>query len=298
MKTFRIFIRGIRDALKSVLRNFSLSLASIISVSITLFIVAMAVLLSRNVLKFTDDLESDVTMVIFVKDVSEEENKSIEDKIKAIRNVDKVRYKSKIETKNEMIEENETFKNIFKDWKDEELPLKNSFLVQVKDLKSINDTANKIKAIDGVSSVNYGEQMTHKMVNTFDLIKKAMYIMVAILVVVTILLMMNTIKLTIYSRKREIEIMRVVGASNTMIRFPFVIEGMVLGLIGTIIPIFLSLYLYSHLYNKMGGIIFSSMIRLVPPREITGVVIVPLILIALLVGIFGSGSAVRKYLKI
>ena len=136
------------------------------------------------------------------------------------------------------------------------------------------------------------------MLGTFEIVNKLMYATVVILIVVTIFLIINTIKLTIYSRKREIEIMRVVGASNFAIKFPFVIEGMVLGFIGSIIPILLTIYLYSYAYNRLQGNVYSNIIKLMSPNSLVYIVSLILVIIGVIVGMLGSSGAVRKYLKL
>ena len=132
----------------------------------------------------------------------------------------------------------------------------------------------------------------------FSVLEKAMLIAMIALVLVTLFLITNTIKITIYSRKKEIEIMRLVGASNFSIKQPFVIEGFVLGLLGSLIPIGITLYGYSALYNRFNGQLFSPFIKLIPPVPFVYTASLVLLAIGILVGMFGSWRAVKKYLKI
>ena len=296
MQIFRMLQRGIRDAFKSVVRNFSLSIASIICVSITLFIVSVAIILTANVNNFSTNIKQDVTIIAFLEKKSDKN--AIRKELKALKNVSKVEFVSKVDAKKELSESSSQFKEWLKDWNDEDLPLKDSFKIKVKDLKQINDTVSKIEVIKGISSINYGKTTIEKMLSTFEVVNKLMYVTVIILIVVTIFLIINTIKLTIYSRKREIEIMRVVGASNFAIKFPFVVEGMVLGFIGSIIPILLTIYLYSYVYNRFQGNIYSNIIKLMTPNSLVYFVSLILVIIGVIVGMLGSSGAVRKYLKL
>ena len=296
MQIFRMLQRGIRDAFKSVVRNFSLSIASIICVSITLFIVSVAIILTANVNNFSTNIKQDVTIIAFLEKKSDKN--AIQKELKALKNVSKVEFVSKVDAKKELSESSSQFKEWLKDWNDEDLPLKDSFKIKVKDLKQINDTVSKIEVIKGISSINYGKTTIEKMLSTFEVVNKLMYVTVIILIVVTIFLIINTIKLTIYSRKREIEIMRVVGASNFAIKFPFVVEGMVLGFIGSIIPILLTTYLYSYVYNRFQGNIYSNIIKLMTPNSLVYFVSLILVIIGVIVGMLGSSGAVRKYLKL
>ncbi len=300
MKLFRMFGRNIRDAFKSVGRNFSLSIASISCISITLIVVGLALILSFNVNNFSKIIKNDVTVVVFLEtDTTKEDFENIiKNKIITIDNVDSIELKSKEESKKEMMEEDDIFKATMETWPQDENPLRDSYLIKVKDIEQIKDTVEKIKAIDKVEVVDYGEGMVEQLIEAFRLIEKITIIIVAILVVVTVFLIMNTIKLTIFSRKREISIMRLVGASNLTIKVPFVIEGMLIGALGSIIPIIVVVYGYIAFYDNFGGRLFSPLIRLISPEPFIFAIAGIVLLIGILVGMFGSSRAVRKYLKV
>lgn len=299
MKPFRMFIRSIRDAFKSVFRNFSLSLASISCISITLVIVAIAILVSLNINNFTKLIKEDVTIVIFVdNEVPDQGITSIRNQLEAIDNIASIEYKSKSQLKEEMQASSETLDAIMEDWTLEENPLKDTFEVKVDDIEIIDDTATRIEKIEGVDSINYGETMVNKFLSAFRMIEKGTILAVILLILVTIFLIVNTIKLTIFSRKREISIMRLVGASNFTIKIPFVIEGMILGLIGSIIPILLVIYGYYALYNHFDGQLFSPLIKLITPEPFIYLVSLIVLVIGMVVGMIGSYKAVRKYLKV
>ena len=299
MKPFRMLGRNIRDAFKSVFRNFSLSLASISCISITLIIVAIAMLASLNVNNFTKVIKEDVTIVIFVdRDVKEEQVGTIKAKIEQIDNIAGIEYKSKAELKKEMEETSSVLKSTMADWSEEENPLKDTFQVKVKDIEQIGETAKTIEKIEGIDSVNYGETMVNSSLKVFKAVEKGTIVGVLALIIVTIFLIVNTIKLTIFSRKREISIMRLVGASNITIKMPFVIEGMVLGLIGSILPILLVIYGYFAFYKHFGGQMFSPLIRLIKPEPFSYIVSGIILIIGIIVGMIGSNQAVRKYLKV
>ena len=266
MKSFRMTIRSFRDAFKSVVRNFSLSLASITCITITLIIIAASFLISENVRNFTTLIEKDVTIVAFLdNDTTELDRENFEDNLKKMDNIDYYNYTSKQEVKDNMAKDYESLKDVLDNWDNTENPLKDTYTIKVIDVNNIRKTAEEIKALDKVSSVQYGEGLVEKMLSAFRAVEKITLIAALALVVVTIFLIINTIKLTIFSRKQEIYIMRLVGASNMRIKLPFVIEGIVLGIIGSFIPIIVIIYGYIALYNKMGGVLFSSLIKLVKP---------------------------------
>ncbi len=299
MKLFRMLGRSIRDAFKSVIRNFSLSLASISCITITLIIVAIAIIASFNVENFTKEIERDMTIVVFLNNNADEEDvKTTEKEIKKLSNVEKYTYQSKVEVKEQMQKESDVFKTVLDGWDENESPLKDTFQVKVKDITKIKKTANTIKNMDNVSVVRYGEGYVDKMITAFSSIQKVTYGIVIALILVTIFLIINTIKLTISARHREIEIMRVVGASNLSIKIPFIIEGMILGLFGSIVPVLITTYGYLAFYEHFNGYLFSELIKLIKPEPFIYSTSLIVIVIGVIVGMIGSASAVRKYLKI
>ena len=299
MKLFRMLGRSVRDAVKSVIRNFSLSLASISCITITLIIVAIAIIASYNVQNFTKQIEKDMTIVVFLdNEATEEDVKEVEKELKSIKNVEKYSFKSKQDIKEQMQEESEVFNTVLKNWSDEESPLKDTFQVKVKDIEEIKKTANKIERVDKVSVVRYGEGMVDKMVSAFSSVEKVTYGIVIALVLVTVFLIVNTIKLTISARRREISIMRLVGASNFTIKTPFIVEGMILGLLGSIVPVIITTYGYLAFYKHFDGHLYSKLIELIQPEPFIYTVSLMVLGIGIIVGMVGSASAVKKYLKI
>lgn len=297
MRAFRIFFRSIRDALKSVVRNFSLSFASIMCTTITLILVAVAVVAAANVNNATKLIEDELTIVTYLKkDVIEEQIDNIKSEISSYKNVEEVTFKSKDEWKLEMSEYDDSFKTVL-DYLDEN-PLMDSFVLKVNDVKKLSETSEYIKAINGVDTVKYGEGMVEQVISVFDIVQKIVVVVVIALVVVTSFLISNTIKLTIFSRRNEIEIMRLVGASNITIKLPFLFEGFIIGLIGSIIPVCITIYGYVILYSRMHGKLFSNMIMLIKPYPFVFWVSLIVIAIGALVGMYGSIKAVRKYLKV
>ena len=299
MKKIRIIGRNIRDAFKGVFRNFSLSLASISCITITLIVVAVSIVLSYNVDNFTNLVEKDITIVAFLdNDIPENDIEDIKDEISTINNVQKYEFISKKDITKYMMESSDIFDSIMKNWSDEENPIQNTFQIKVKDINKIDKTAKSIKKIEGITLVKYGEGMVDQLVSVFDIVHKICLVAVVALILVTAFLISNTIKITIASREREIGIMRLIGASNLNIRFPFIIEGLLLGALGSIIPILITIYGYKALYSNFGGQLFSPFIKLIPPTPFIYWASLILLGIGVLVGMFGSWRAVRKHLKI
>ena len=299
MTIFRMIGRGIRDAFKSVFRNFSLSLASISCITITLVIVAISIIASFNVENFAKKIESDLTIVVFMENnADEKEVDNAKKEIERMDNIDSYKFESKNRVKDEMSKQSDVFDAVMKEWDDESNPLRDTFQIKVKDVEKIKTTAKQLKKMDKVAVVRYGEGMVDKLINTFSSVEKVAYGVVIALVIVTIFLIINTIKLTIFSRKREISIMRLVGASNFSIKTPFIIEGMVLGLIGSIIPVILTTFGYFTFYKHFDGYLFTQIIELIKPEPFIYYASGLVVIIGILVGMIGSAGAVRKYLKV
>ena len=302
MKIFRIFGRSIKNAGKSIFRNLSLSIASVTCAVITLVLVSIGMLISYNINKVTKNIENELTIVIFMdKDINESElNKTKEDLMK-IDNVKSVKFNSKEDIKNNMASESETFNKIISTWEEGENPLQDSFIVDLKDAKDINETATTIKNMEKVSLVKYGETTVNDLINIFEAIKKFTIGLVIGLILVTAFLRNNTIKITIFSRKREIDIMRLVGTSNIVIKLPFFIEGFFIGLLGSIIPVIFTIFGYTYAYNSLSRVNlsnFMNLISLANPNEIIYKVSLAIIVVGTVIGALSSVRAVRKYLTI
>lgn len=299
MKLFRILGRNIRDGFKSVGRNLSLSIASISCITITLLIVAVALVASYNVENMTKLIKEDFTIVAFVDtSATDEQINELEKNIQTYKNVESVDHETKVEIADEMKNTSDSLSAIIDSWSDDTNPLYDTLLIKVKDTEKISKTADQVNELELVKEVKYGQGMVESLLSVFKVLEKAMIIAMVALVFVTLFLITNTIKITIFSRKREIEIMRLVGASNFSIKQPFVIEGFCLGFLGSLIPITVTLYGYSALYKHFNGQLFSPFIKLVPAEPFIYIVSLILLGLGIVVGMFGSYRAVRKYLKI
>ena len=299
MKTLRIIGRNIRDAFKGVFRNFSLSFASISCITITLIVVTISIILSDNVDNFTNLVERDVTIVAFIDNEADDSKiEEIREEISSLNNIEEYEFRSKEEITNEMRDSSDVFDSIMGNWTDDENPIQNTFQVKVTDINKIDNVAKKIEKIEGITLVKYGEGIVEQLISTFEVIHKVCIGAVIALILVTAFLISNTIKITISSRQREIGIMRLIGASNLNIRIPFIIEGLLLGLLGSIIPVALTIYGYNSLYHHFNGQLFSPFIKLIEPVPFVYYTSLILVGIGILVGMFGSWRAVRKHLKI
>ena len=297
MKAIRIIIRSFRDSFKSVVRNFSLSFASIMCATITLILVAVSIIFAANIENMTKLIEDELSIVVYLnKNADEKTVDNVKNDIASQDNVSEIQYISKDERKLELTNSSDTLGTALNYL--EENPLLDSFIIKVENIEYLKDTAEYIKTISSVETVKYGENMVDNVISIFKIVEKVVIVVVIALVLVTAFLISNTIKLTIFSRRNEIEIMRLVGASNVSIKLPFIIEGFIIGVIGSIIPICVTIYGYVILYSQLGGQIFTNMLILIKPYNFVFWVSLVLVGVGAIVGMYGSLKAVRKYLKI
>ncbi len=298
MKALRILVRNIRDAFRSIWRNFALSLASITAITVTLIVVAFSLILTYNVNYTAEIMASNIEIIVFLeKEIDEETIAEVENEINSLDNVESFIFKSRLEIAEEYMSESDVFAAIMESWEEDEIPLQDTFIVKVNDNEKIGDTANEINELEKVDSVNYGRGMVEQLFGIFDIIQSGSLIAVGALILVTGFLISNTIKITIFSRRKEIEIMRLVGASNLNIKIPFMFEGLFLGIIGAVIPVALTFYGYHRLYEYDLSLIMP-ILTLIEPTPFVYQVAGILLIIGVAVGMVGSWRAVSKHLKI
>ena len=301
MKIFRILGRSFVNACKSLVRNFSLTFASITCTVITLVLVSIGLLVSYNIREITTNIEKELTIVVFMdKDATDEEVNKAKNDLEKVDNVENVKYTSKSNVKDEF-KNDERWAEIISTLEDEDNPFQDSFEITVKDVRDINETVTTIKNMDKIEMVKYGESSINELVSIFDYVKTGTIILVGGLVLVTAFLITNTIKITIFSRKKEIDIMRLVGTSNTVIKLPYLTEGFLIGLIGSIIPILITIFGYTIIYDKISNMNVSSIIGVITLASPQGIIYTAslfLLILGSVVGMFASTFAVRKYLKV
>lgn len=302
MKGLRIIYRSIASGGKSIFRNFSLSIASITCTMITLILVAIGILLSYNTQVIAKNIEDELTMVVFLEKGTEDADiLKTQDALMAIDNVNTVNLKSRKEAQEDCIKAGGDMAKMCEIYG--EAALQDSFIVKVYDVEDMMETATTIRNLDHTGELTYGEKTVSELIKVFKVVQNATIILVVALVLITTFLIGNTIKITIFSRRNEIEIMRLVGTGNTVIRLPFLFEGLFLGAIGAIVPILVTIFGYNFAYESFGASSVSAtnmlkVVKLAEPSSIVYTTCLALLLIGAVVGMFGSYRAVRKFLKI
>ena len=269
-------------------------------VTFTLIIVGIVGVFVSNVSRFTEGLEQSVRISVLVdydyESASEEDRISLA--ISEIDGVDKVTYVSKEEELEYYLNsfEDEKLKEVFAPFKDDN-PMHEAFYVDVSDGTKLESIAETIKGIEGVAEVDFGGSSATKLVSTVRSVRLFGEFAALVLSALAVLLIQSTIKLTINARVDEIAIMRNVGAKNGFIRAPFVIEGMMIGAFGAIIPMLIIYFGYKYIYNLTGGYILAKMFTLIPPQPYLTQVCLLILFMGMFVGLIGSFISVTRYLR-
>ena len=294
--------RPIKEGFSGVGRHWAMSISSAIAVTITLVIISVFLLLTWNVNNFTQNIESSLDIYASVDYDAENQEAALKKKIEAIDGVESVVLSPKSAEFQAYLDSfsDERTREAFEPYASDN-PMHDAFYVKAEDgskIQSIADTLYEMKNNnEGLYEISYGGQSTISIVDAMANIRKVGMILVIGLILLAIFLIQNTIKLTITARATEIEIMRNVGASNRFIRSPFLIEGVIIGILGAAIPIGLTIWGYIALYNNAGGILISNMFHLVEPYPFVYYVSGILLLMGIVVGFIGSWLSVTRYLR-
>ena len=286
-----------KTAVKSFGRHFAMSLSAASAVAVTLFLISVFLLLAGNVSAFTTNVESGIKIRATLDPVLEKDQQAtLKKQIEAVNGVEKVTYSDKEDELKAFVKDKGEIWNIYNG---DGNPLRDAYIIDVKEAQKgeIETVSDSIKKLHGVERTYYGGNSINKMITIFEAIRNGGAIFILALAVLTIFLIQNTIKMTIYARNREIAIMRNVGATNWFIKTPFMIEGMFIGFVGSLLPVILTYFGYRYLYHSMGGIFFSNMFKLQPVNTFALSICGMLLLAGMLVGIVGSFLSVTKYLK-
>ena len=287
--------RHIRDAFKSLFRNGLMTFGSVSAVSMILLIVGVFVSLLFNVNKIGSDIENDVNVRVYIDLAADQEKTDqLEAKIKELADVESVTFRSKDE---ELEDVTKSFAEEFSLFKNDGNPLRNAFDVKAKEPQKTSAVAKAIEGMDYVARVRYGEARADNLFRIIATARNIGAVIIVGLLALAMFLISNTIRSTIYSRRTEIEIMRLVGATKAYIRWPFFLEGGMIGLLGSIIPIGLVWSIYLWIYK--GGSDFSSgsSFSLLDPNPFLIYVSLAMAAIGITIGAFGSILSMRRFLK-
>ena len=285
----------IREALLSFRRSALMSMATILSVTTILIIVGMFLLISINSNLFLKNIESQLEIIVYLEDdISNAGLNNLKSNITSIEGTKEVKYVSKEEAYQRLSKDLGEQKDILSAIETNPLPA--SFEIQIKDPKTIEQIANQIAEFKKVEEVEYGRETAERLLNFTYIFRRVGILVLALLIFASILIISNIIKITVYARRNEIEIMSLAGATSWFIKWPFIIEGFLQGFISSVFSLIILYNFYFFTVTKVHQAIpflplVVDNIGLLP----VGIVVV---MLGSLVGILGSMFSVGKYLNV
>lgn len=288
-----------KEALKGLWRNRLMSIASVTSVAATLIILGIIFAMVINIAAISESAKDqfDSIKAYLLDDVTQEEVAVLIEKIEAVEGVDRALYESKAQA----------LENLKSSWKEnaylleglEENPLPSSIIVYLKDIYYAEDVLKVLETLEGIEEVKSYQDVVERLLSVTELIRRSGMIVIFVLIAISTFIIHNTIKLTVNSRQREITIMKYVGATNWFIRWPFLVEGMLLGLVGALVSVGVIKFGYEYVYKMLKTDFYAFITGyLIQPKILVGDVIFLFLIIGVGIGALGSIWSMRKYLKV
>lgn len=297
---FRVFKNILKQGFQGMWRNRSMGLASIGSISAVLMILGVVIILVLSINNVAMEIKTkfDEIQVFLEDDLTTEDVDKIEETIKEDERVLSVIFQSKAQgleiMKKDWEEESYLLEGL-----EEDNPLQDSYIIQLKDIKDADEVVKKLDTIDGIEYINYYKDIIDKLLIFANYIRIGGLVVIGILVLVSVFIISNTIKITVTSRKREVNIMKYVGATNGYIRGPFIIEGILFGLIGAVLSIFIINYGYDYFFRSVSDQLYVLFtVWLVPPALLMKDIIIMFSAIGIGIGALGSIVSLKRFLNV
>lgn len=296
---FQMFKNITKQGFQGMWRNRGMGLASVTSISAVLMILGLILILILSINSLVVDTQSkfDEIEVFLLNDATEEDITALEEAINSENGVKKVEFKSRDEALKIMQEEWGEEAYLLEGLEEDVLP--NSYVIKLKDIEYADDIVKAISGMNGVEKINYHKEIIDKLMTFANYVRLGGIAIIAALILVSIFIISNTIKLTVASRKREIGIMKYVGATNGYIKGPFIIEGILFGLIGALLSIGLVYYGYDYFFESVSEKVYAWIsVILVPPELIINDIVIIFTAIGAGIGALGSLVSMKKYLNV
>lgn len=297
MNNFRIIQSTFKQSFKSMWRNRGMGLASISSISAVLVILGFVLILIMSINALVIDVQSkfDEVEIFLEEDITDENKQAIEDFAENSDSIESIEY----------ISQEEALETMIDDWGEEGYLLEgvtalpDSYKIKVKDIQDTNNIVETLDDIEGITKIQYHKEIIDKLKSTAQYIRVGGIIVIGILIAISVFIISNTIKLTVASRKREIGIMKYIGATNSYIKTPFVLEGILFGVAAAAISIVIVYFGYGYLFDSINekiSVLYS--IILVPPETILKDISIMFLVIGSGIGALGSMISMKKYLNV
>lgn len=294
MQKIRMFVF---DALKSLKRNKTITVASVITVAATLFIFGVFLLVAQTINMGVESVESKVEIKVYLVDqITTAERNNVETILASVEGVREVIYESKEEAFEQFKERLGEDNAILAGFSEDRNPLPNSFVVSLLEPEAAMRVEDAMENVRGVEDVGNERETVERIIGLAKIIRTMGVVIFVILVLVSLFLISNTIKLTVYARRREIGIMKFVGATDWFIRWPFLIEGMIMGLIGGVISVAVVYFSYQLIYADITQSLFYA--ELVTPDQILSSFSWQFGITGIVIGALGSFIALKRFLDV
>ena len=286
----------IREGFRSITTHGFMSFASVTIIMAYLIIMGSVSLLSLNIDALIKDLESQNEIVVFVDEAlsDEEAAREIEKSIATIENISSVEFVPRGEAMNNFMSR---YDEALMEGIDETV-FRHRYVVHLTDIALMSQTKLELESLKGVAKVNAHLDYAQSFVTIRNVVSVVSLVLIVILVFVSFFIMSNTIKLATFGRREEIAIMKMVGATNSFIRLPFVIEGLILGMLGGGLAFLAEWGLYNLVTGKLVGSLTGSLLNVVPFQSVALEIFIIYMAIGILVGVFGGVNAIKNYLKV
>ena len=285
------------DALKSIKRNITVSFAAMLTVLVTFFVLGTFTLVGLNFNKTIEDVADKIEIKVYLQDdIKLVNQREVEIKLAEQEGVKAVTYESKDEAFTKLKKDLEGNSGMLEGYSLENNPLASSYIVTLEDASYAGSVSKAVEDMTGVESITNQQELIEKISRVVDFVQILGVVLFFVFIGVSIFLIMNTIKLAVYSRRREVGIMKFVGATDWFIRWPFVIEGMIIGAVGSLLATVILYFIYRGIF----GFIASNLLiaNLVPVSFILTTLLGGFLLGGIVVGAIGSIAALRKFLVV
>lgn len=283
----------------NVFHNKKSSGASLAIMCATMLIFGLFFMIIENLNNAVETLETQQGIQVFIqKTATDAQMEQIGEQIQAIDGVNKVTFVSKEDALNQTKEKLKDKQALIAGW-DESNPFKASYLVTLTDLKLSSQVQDEIKKIDNIDSIQSRDETINGLVAIANGVRIVSAVILTLLVLISIFIIGNTIKLTVHARRKEISIMKYVGATDSFIRWPFVIEGIIIGIVAALLSILVLGIAYSLITNAAANSIISTMgIKLLSFTDMTTLLVIVYMVLGIGIGALGSSISMRKYLQV
>lgn len=287
------------EGFRNVFHNKKSSGASLAIMCATMLIFGLFFMIIENLNNAVETLETQQGIQVFIqKTATDAQMEQIGEQIQAIDGVNKVTFVSKEDALNQTKEKLKDKQALIAGW-DESNPFKASYLVTLTDLKLSSQVQDEIKKIDNIDSIQSRDETINGLVAIANGVRIVSAVILTLLVLISIFIIGNTIKLTVHARRKEISIMKYVGATDSFIGWPFVIEGIIIGIVAALLSMLVLGIAYSLITNAAANSIISTMgIKLLSFTDMTTLLVIVYMVLGIGIGALGSSISMRKYLQV